>query len=82
MPFDQNPVRRPGRLVQRPRGPLAGARWRRAWADLLGATGAVPALALSDAPPALPDKPSIAVMPFANLSNDPDQEYFADGMMG
>jgi len=28
-----------------------------------------------------PDKPSIAVMPFANLSGDPEQEYFADGMV-
>jgi TolB-like protein/class 3 adenylate cyclase/Tfp pilus assembly protein PilF len=28
----------------------------------------------------LPDKPSIAVLPFANLSDDKDQEYFADGM--
>ena len=29
----------------------------------------------------LPDKPSIAVLPFENMSGDPDQEYFADGMV-
>jgi adenylate cyclase len=30
---------------------------------------------------ALPDKPSLAVLPFQNMSGDPEQEYFADGMV-
>ena len=31
--------------------------------------------------PPLPDKPSIAILPFENMSGDPEQEYFADGMV-
>ncbi|MGH8431156.1 MAG: adenylate/guanylate cyclase domain-containing protein, partial [Solimonas sp.] len=31
-------------------------------------------------PPALPDKPSIAILPFTNMSADPEQEYFTDGI--
>ena len=50
-------------------------------ADLTGLRSAQ--LAEGSLPPQLPlpDKPSIAVMPFQNLSGDPDQEYFADGMV-
>ena len=36
--------------------------------------------AVSGAAPSLPDKPSIAVLPFDNRSSDPEQDYFADGI--
>jgi TolB-like protein/class 3 adenylate cyclase/Flp pilus assembly protein TadD len=51
-----------------------GLAWWRPWsADI--ETASVERMAFP-----LPDKPSIAVLPFANLSGDPDQGYFADGM--
>jgi TolB-like protein/class 3 adenylate cyclase/rhodanese-related sulfurtransferase/Flp pilus assembly protein TadD len=52
----------------------AGVAWWPPWA------GRVEPAAVEPAGLSLPSKPSIAVLPFANLSADPDQTYFADGI--
>jgi len=44
------------------------------------ATGPLSTVAQGGLTLALPDKPSIAVLPFANMSSDPEQEFFADGI--
>ncbi len=44
-------------------------------------TGKPAASVATSEPLALPDKPSIAVLPFQNMSGDAEQEYFADGMV-
>jgi TolB-like protein len=63
-------------------GDASAPGWRKviaSIAEMVGGPGAGPVVA--DGPLPLPSKPSIAVMPFANLSGDPEQEYFADGMV-
>jgi adenylate cyclase len=54
--------------------PVQVWRWSSAATEIAGAAGLQTSLQL-------PDKPSIAVLPFANISGDPEQEYFADGLV-
>ena len=61
-----------------------GVKWHAAdWKASTSAIAALPlpAIPTADATLTPPDKPSIAVLPFQNMSGDPEQEFFADGMV-
>jgi adenylate cyclase len=53
----------------------------RAWQIFTDGAAGASQMAAASSPPALPDKPSIAALPFQNMSGDSEQEYFADGMV-
>jgi TolB-like protein len=83
----------PGQAVEESNLTVQIAALRRAFGTASGGDGWIetmprrgyrfvgPVVAAEAASLALPDKPSLVVLPFQNMSGDPEQEYFADGMV-
>ena len=63
------------------RGDEAAPSWRKVVDSVAALVGQPDATPLVKGLPALPVKPSIAVLPFSNLSKDPEQDYLAEGMV-
>ena len=75
------PLKNIERPVQAFRAEWVAENWPAPTMETSAAT-ATPASSKDDVPAlALPDKPSIAVLPFDNMSGDPEQEHFADGVV-
>jgi TolB-like protein len=61
-------------------GTTGAAALRKAWVELRDARQSAPAEAPQASPAILLNRPAVAVLPFENMSGDPEQEYFADGI--